>query len=65
MQIQGRKIGMTISAIKQICRQLELNKTVTVVGLKNADLYIRMIENEGLFAIADNKGENIFEFRLK
>lgn len=64
MKIQHTRGGKTISQIKEICKQLELEKEVYVVGLNSPDLYLRMIENEGVYAEAE-KTENGFIFKLK
>lgn len=64
MKIQHTRGGKTISQIKEICKQLELEKEVYVVSLNNPDLYLRMIENEGLYSEAV-KVDNGFIFKLK
>lgn len=61
---ESRRVGLTISAIKGICRKLEMDQTVGVVGLKSPDLYLRMINNEGVEAEAE-KTKNGFIFKLK
>lgn len=63
MKIQHTRGGKTISQIKEICKQLELEKEVTVIGLNNPDLYLRMIETEGVYAEAV-KVDNGFVFKL-
>jgi hypothetical protein len=67
--IQTRNVGKTISAIKEIARQLELEKTVRIIGLKTTDLYLKMLEQEGVYAEATElyKGDELvgFDFKLK
>lgn len=69
MNQQTRKIGLTISAIKEMVAQLKLDKTCAVVGLKSPDLYLRMIEAEGVQAEAEemfkDKVSTGFVFKLK
>jgi len=66
---QSRRVGLTISAIKAIAVQLQLDKTCAVVGLKSPDLYLRMIEAEGVQAEAEemfkDKVSTGFIFKLK
>jgi len=66
---EPRRVGLTISAVKAICRKLEMNQIVAVVGLKSPDLYLRMIEAEGVFAEAEemfkDKVSTGFIFKLK
>ena len=66
---QARRIGLTISAIKEMAVQLQLDKTCAVVGLKSPDLYLRMIESEGVQAEAEemftDKVSTGFIFKLK
>lgn len=42
---------------------MELEKEILVVGLNNPDLYLRMIETEGVYAEAVKVG-NGFVFKL-
>lgn len=63
MKIQHTRGGKTISQIKEICRELELGKEVYVVSLNSPDLYLRMIENEGVKVEAEKK-DNGFVFKL-
>lgn len=64
MKIQHTRGVIVISQIKEICKQLELEKEILVVGLNNPDLYLRMIKNEGVHAEAE-KTDNGFKFRRK
>lgn len=63
MKIQHTRGGKTVSQIKEICTQLELEKEVLVVGLNSPDLYLRMIEQQGVYAVAV-KENNAFTFKL-
>lgn len=44
-------------------KQTELEEEILVVGLNSPDLYLRMIENEGVYAEA-LKDSNGFIFKL-
>lgn len=61
---QSRRTGLTISAIKEIKTVLDKGKSVSVVGLKSPDLYLRMLKEQGCGVTAEETS-NGFIFKLK
>lgn len=51
--MKARRIGLTLSMIKELAKQLNLGKTITVGGIKSPDLYLRMLSDEGCIAEAE------------
>lgn len=60
----SRKTGVTLQQIKEICKVLKEDKEVLVAGLNSHDLYLRMINNEGVQAETE-KTKSGFVFKLK
>lgn len=62
--MQSRKTGVTLQQIKEICKALKEDKEILVAGLNSPDLYLRMINNEGV-QVETEKTKSGFLFKLK